>query len=127
MPTPLAVSFSTCSVRNTSTLSAAQDISTSIQKISFSLYWIFLLPLRFTPAIKRDIDHTNLYLYSYINFPKNVTFTLGGSGDFFEGGDTDENQFNPKFGITWNPFPGYDAARRCIQGLQENADYEPDP
>jgi hypothetical protein len=55
-----------------------------------------------------DVKHTNLYLYSYINFPKNVTFTLGGSGDFFNAADPltkDKNQFNPKFGVTWNPFP----------------------
>jgi hypothetical protein len=50
-----------------------------------------------------DIRHTNLYLYSLINYPKNITWTLGGSGDFFE--DTvDRDQFNPKFGVTWSPF-----------------------
>jgi outer membrane receptor protein involved in Fe transport len=31
---------------------------------------------------------------------------LGASGDFFQGGLTDTNQFNPKFGVTWNPFTG---------------------
>jgi outer membrane receptor protein involved in Fe transport len=62
-------------------------------------------PTPFSSVIKRDIDHTNLYLYSHINFPKNVTFTLGGSADIFEGGDTDESQFNPKFGIMWSPIP----------------------
>jgi tetratricopeptide (TPR) repeat protein len=55
--------------------------------------------------IKSDIYHTNLYLYSQINYPKNVTFTIGGSGDFYQGGIVDQNQFNPKFGVTWNPFP----------------------
>jgi len=39
-----------------------------------------------------------------------VTFTVGASGDFFnqelpDGRHKDKNQFNPKFGITWNPFP----------------------
>jgi tetratricopeptide (TPR) repeat protein len=60
-----------------------------------------------------DTDHTNLYLYSYINILKNVTFTVGASGDFFEADqketddrDVDESQFNPKFGITWNPLTG---------------------
>jgi tetratricopeptide (TPR) repeat protein len=65
-----------------------------------------------------DVRHTNLYLYSYINYPKNVTFTIGGSVDFFkselvtsiqglpdERDVIDKNQFNPKFGITWNPVP----------------------
>ena len=51
------------------------------------------------------INHTNLYLYSQIHYPRNVTFTLGGSADFLQGGLKDRNQFNPKFGITWTPFP----------------------
>ncbi len=57
-----------------------------------------------------DTDHTNLYLYSYINILKNVTFTVGASGDIFDADqkgtddrDIDESQFNPKFGVTWNP------------------------
>jgi len=55
-----------------------------------------------------DVRHTNVYLYSYLQLLQDVTFTLGGSGDFF---DTDlpsiesQKQFNPKFGITWNPLP----------------------
>jgi tetratricopeptide (TPR) repeat protein len=56
----------------------------------------------------RDVRHTNLYLYSYLNFPKKVTWTLGASGDFFKSDSSDEedtNQFNPKIGITWNLFP----------------------
>ncbi|OEU81005.1 MAG: hypothetical protein BA872_05200 [Desulfobacterales bacterium C00003060] len=50
--------------------------------------------------------HINLYGYSLINYPKNVTWTLGASSDFFEGGslDLDHDQFNPKLGLTWNPF-----------------------
>ena len=55
-----------------------------------------------------SVNHTNLYLYSYIKFPHNVTWTLGASGDFFDSeleGSESRNQFNPKFGITWNPFP----------------------
>jgi outer membrane receptor protein involved in Fe transport len=63
-------------------------------------------PTAVPDRIKRDIDHTNIYLYSYINFPKNVTITAGASGDFLEGGDKDREQFNPKFGITWEPFSG---------------------
>jgi tetratricopeptide (TPR) repeat protein len=55
---------------------------------------------------KNNIRHFNLYLYSQINYPKNVTFTIGGSGDFLHGGIVDENQFNPKFGVTWKPFSG---------------------
>ena len=57
-------------------------------------------------SVDRDTQHTNVYLYSYIHPLKDVILTLGGSGDFF---DTDiprledQDQFNPKFGIVWNP------------------------
>ena len=56
-----------------------------------------------------DLKHTNLYAYSYVNALKNVTFTLGASGDFANGDSAefeDKSQFNPKFGITWNLFSG---------------------
>jgi len=60
--------------------------------------------------IPRDVRHGDVYAYGYLNFPKNVTFTLGVSGDFFnrelpDGQHKEKNQCNPKFGITWNPFP----------------------
>jgi tetratricopeptide (TPR) repeat protein len=60
----------------------------------------------FADIMKSNIHHTNLYLYSQINYPKTLTFTIGGSGDFYHGGIVDQNQFNPKFGVTWNPFSG---------------------
>jgi hypothetical protein len=52
-----------------------------------------------------DVTHTNLYLYSNIEVPMDVTLTLGISGDFFDEDDGfgDEDQANPKFGATWNP------------------------
>jgi hypothetical protein len=52
-----------------------------------------------------DFQHTNIYLYSLINYPKSVTWTIGGSADFFEGGLLDRDQVNPKFGLIWNPLP----------------------
>jgi tetratricopeptide (TPR) repeat protein len=61
---------------------------------------------------KTDISlhHINGYTYAYINPVKNVTITAGFSFDSVDGDsgfipDGDKNQFNPKFGITWNPFP----------------------
>ena len=69
--------------------------------------WVvdFPPPTALPGVVKGDIDHTNVYFYSYINFPEKVTWTIGGSGDFFEGGSLDKNQFNPKLGMTWNIFP----------------------
>jgi len=63
------------------------------------------LPPSVPPDVAQwDIDHTNLYLYSHINYPKDVTFTIGASADFLEGGIIDRHQFNPKLGLTWTPF-----------------------
>lgn len=55
-----------------------------------------------------DLQHLNMYIYSYLNPLDNVTFTLGASADFLSGDSPDvgnENKFNPKFGVTWNPIP----------------------
>jgi tetratricopeptide (TPR) repeat protein len=53
---------------------------------------------------------SNLYLYSDINYFKDVSLTIGGSADFFKGQIADKtlkrNQFNPKFGLTINPLNG---------------------
>jgi tetratricopeptide (TPR) repeat protein len=69
-------------------------------------------PLDFLSSSDRanlDAKHTNVYVYSYINTVPNVTFTLGASGDFFRTPNTtsseSKNQFNPKFGVTWNVLP----------------------
>src|SRR5262249_43967312 len=54
------------------------------------------------------LRHTNVYTYSYINPLRNVTVTLGVSGDFTDGSSPDVggiDNINPKFGLTWNPFP----------------------
>jgi tetratricopeptide (TPR) repeat protein len=55
-----------------------------------------------------DAHHANVYLYSYIKLPTRLTLTIGGSADFFKGdsdAEEDTDQFNPKFGVTWNYFP----------------------
>ena len=59
--------------------------------------------------ISTDLQHANLYVYSYIKPIENVTLTVGASGDFVDGDSPEvENQdsFNPKFGINWTPFDG---------------------
>jgi tetratricopeptide (TPR) repeat protein len=51
--------------------------------------------------------HGNVYVYSYLNLLKNVTFTAGVSYDNVRSEDLgDKDLFNPKFGIIWNPFRG---------------------
>jgi len=58
-------------------------------------------------TVDDDVDHTDVYLYSYLSLPANVKLTAGVSYDDFNADSSttpDEDQFNPKFGITWNPF-----------------------
>jgi tetratricopeptide (TPR) repeat protein len=66
-------------------------------------------PDTFRDVVDTSIDHANLYAYSYLNVVKNVTFTLGVSGDFLSGESADledKDQVNPKLGVTWTPLPG---------------------
>jgi hypothetical protein len=72
-----------------------------------------LLLFSATEKVKTDIDHYNVYAYSYINVMDNLTLAIGASGDFFDRDekdrddrDIDEDKFNPKFGITWTPLEG---------------------
>jgi len=58
-----------------------------------------------------SVQHFNAYTYANINLLKNVTLTAGASFDYLKGGPAavpgeDGGQFNPKVGITWNPFSG---------------------
>jgi Tfp pilus assembly protein PilF len=62
-----------------------------------------------TIRLDGDVEHANAYLYSYIDLPMDLTLTVGGSYDDFEADSEDRkdrDQFNLKFGITWNPFSG---------------------
>jgi tetratricopeptide (TPR) repeat protein len=47
------------------------------------------------------INHTNVYSYSQIDVRKNVTLSLGSSGDFLNGRGVDADQLNPKAGVSW--------------------------
>jgi tetratricopeptide (TPR) repeat protein len=81
-----------------------------------SLYWPGVTPPLFFGTFpnrgKLDVNHYNIYFYSYIKPLRNLTLTFGASGDFYksddkiDGQDLDKNQFNPKFGVTWTPFDG---------------------
>ncbi|WP_049780681.1 TonB-dependent receptor [Nitrosococcus halophilus] len=50
-----------------------------------------------------NIQHTNVYLYSYFNYGESLTLILGASGNFFKGTLVERNQFNPKIGLMWRP------------------------
>ena len=77
-----------------------------------------------SPADVRESDthHTNLYLYALINYPEDITWTLGGSVDFYDDSilDMDEEQFNPKFGLTWSPFPGTTLRGAAFRSLKRS-------
>jgi len=64
------------------------------------------VPGREVSELEEDIRHTNAYVYSQINYLKNLTLTLGVSTDFFKGASIERDQFNPKAGLTWEPFSG---------------------
>jgi tetratricopeptide (TPR) repeat protein len=73
-----------------------------------------------------DLTHTSLYLYSNINYLKNLSSILGISVDFIEvEGQFDRNQVNPKIGLIWTPTPNttvrlaaFRASKRAIPGNQ---------
>lgn len=55
-------------------------------------------------SVDAATSHSNIYLYSYIKPLDNLTRTAGGSGDSFDTDDElvkDQDQFNPKLGVTW--------------------------
>ncbi len=66
----------------------------------------------FSDTLDYDTDHVNLYAYANLKPLDNLILTLGASGDSYDQKDKtfgeeniDESQFNPKFGVTWNPLP----------------------
>jgi outer membrane receptor protein involved in Fe transport len=71
-------------------------------------------PAIFPPEVTHEvlesiIRHANAYLYFHVRFPETVTWTIGGSADFFDDSKDDfrdRDQFNPKAGVMWTPLPG---------------------
>ena len=66
--------------------------------------------VNFSDTSDSRTNHGNLYIYANINYLKNFTFTVGASVDSVDLKDLNfeerKNQFNPKLGITWNPYSG---------------------
>ena len=78
------------------------------EKVLFQYDFLPPPPFVLTDEIT-DSTHTNVYIYSYINYLENSTLTLGASyerfdPDFSKSIGIDRNQVNPKFGINWNIF-----------------------
>ena len=71
-------------------------------------------------TIPTDLRHINVYAYGYINLLNNVTFTVGASFDSTSGEQpgAGEDQFNPKFGVTWEPIPGTTLRAAVFQALK---------
>jgi hypothetical protein len=82
------------------------------EKLRTMVGTIFPPPFDFSATTTdTSVQHFNAYMYANINLLKNLTLTAGASFDYLKGGPAavpggDEGQFNPKFGIAWNPFSG---------------------
>jgi tetratricopeptide (TPR) repeat protein len=60
------------------------------------------------PSVESDdADFTNAYLYSYNQIGPQLNLTVGVDADFLRGAreGQDRDQFNPKLGLLWVPFP----------------------
>jgi outer membrane receptor protein involved in Fe transport len=71
-----------------------------------------------TQVDETDISHTNFYTYANIHSPDHFTWTLGASGDLLKGAIVDKDQFNPKFGVMWNPYPATTLRAALFRTLQ---------
>jgi tetratricopeptide (TPR) repeat protein len=65
-------------------------------------------PIDVTSTQSTDVEHVNVYAYAHLNLLKDVTFTVGASFDALSGAEDilpegDQQQFNPKFGVIWQP------------------------
>lgn len=52
-----------------------------------------------------DTQHDNAYIYTTLNITPRASWVLGLSYDDYEDLNTNRDQFNPKFGLIWNPLP----------------------
>jgi hypothetical protein len=87
-----------------------KDVESTITTTTINLFPPPFPPIENTNSARKpqdfDIRHTNFYVYSLINYPKNITWTIGGSVDFFDGQGRKHSQVNPKFGLSWDLLPG---------------------
>ncbi|MFO1417329.1 MAG: TonB-dependent receptor [Methylotetracoccus sp.] len=57
----------------------------------------------FRDVLVEQIDDPRGYLYTNVEYPRAVTWTLGFSYDAYQKGSLAKNSFNPKFGLQWHP------------------------
>ena len=63
-------------------------------------------PISIQSSVNNNVRHLNLYAYGYLKIIDNLTFTVGVSADYVDGDDPalqGKDQWNPKFGVIWNP------------------------
>ncbi len=82
-------------------------LSTGLGHIRFKGEEKTIFPTQVPPVTftERDVYNTNIYTYAMLTYPADIIWILGASLDFYRGPLSDRDQLNPKFGITWNPFP----------------------
>ena len=68
-------------------------------------------------------EHTNLYAYSNLSLPMRVLVTIGCSADFQDSMVDDKEQFNPKFGLTWQPAEATTVRAAAFRTLQRGMIY----
>ncbi len=76
----------------------------------------------FVTTTESDIGHANLYFYSRIQYPQNITLTLGASFDAIKDradSIADRNLISPKVGITYNPIPGTTLRAAAFRALRK--------
>jgi len=72
-------------------------------------------------TMQTGIRHSIVYMYSQIHHPKNVTFTVGASGDFYRNDSLGgRNQLNPKLGVTWIPVPSTTVRAAAFRTLKRS-------
>jgi Tfp pilus assembly protein PilF len=67
---------------------------------------------------KNTIEHLFGYLYAYIDFPTTMSWTLGLSAGRLRGFE-DQEQLNPKFGVTWDIFEGTTLRAAAFRVLED--------
>jgi hypothetical protein len=70
-----------------------------------------------TDEFSDDPSQTNLYAYTTLDLPEQITLTLGASADFYDSQLFERKQFNPKLGVTWSPHPSTEVRLAVLRTL----------